>query len=141
MWAMDSLLLFLNFNLGSRFMITESTIYWITRLNYFLGFLYTLGILVIVGGIVLIIAWYSRWYSNEKHKTFRKKVKHPFLITLLGILFFISALFIPSTKEICIIKVLPKIVNNTEVKELPNKVVELANEWLDELKPQPKDNK
>ena len=39
----------------------------------------------------------------------------------------------------CAIKAIPVIVNNEQVQELPNKVVELANEWIDELKPNKED--
>jgi hypothetical protein len=47
----------------------------------------------------------------------------------------IGSLFIPTTKQMCVIKVLPVIANNEDVQKLPDKVVDLANDWLDELKP------
>ena len=46
-------------------------------------------------------------------------------------------MFVPTTKEMCAIKLVPMIANDEQVQELPNKVVDLANEWLDELKPKP----
>ena len=35
----------------------------------------------------------------------------------------------------CAIKVIPLVANDETVQELPSKVVELADEWLDELRP------
>ena len=47
-------------------------------------------------------------------------------------------IFIPTTKEMCAIKIIPRVVNNEKVQELPEKFVELANEWVEELKPKQK---
>lgn len=46
---------------------------------------------------------------------------------------------LPTTKEMCVIKAIPMLVNNDEVQEIPEKVLELATEWLDELKPNKED--
>lgn len=56
-----------------------------------------------------------------------------------GVFIICIMFFIPTTKEYCAIKVIPAIANNQQVQELPNKVIELANEWMEELKPK-KDN-
>jgi hypothetical protein len=46
-----------------------------------------------------------------------------------------SGVFIPTTKQMAVIMVAPKVINNEQVQKLPNQVLELANEWLEELKP------
>ena len=37
-------------------------------------------------------------------------------------------------KEMCVIKVLPIITQDREIQKLPSKVVEIVNDWLDELR-------
>jgi len=46
----------------------------------------------------------------------------------------------PSTKEMAFILVAPKLYDavskNKDLQEMPSKVVTLANEWLEELRPE-----
>ncbi len=44
-------------------------------------------------------------------------------------------IFIPSTKDMAIIYVTPKVINNEQIQKIPNKLIGLANEWLDEFHP------
>lgn len=46
--------------------------------------------------------------------------------------------FIPSTKQMAAIMIVPKIANSEKVQTIGNKVYDLAVEWMEELKP---DNK
>lgn len=120
-------------------MISESTIYWITRLDSFLWVMGVVGWLLITAGVILTVCWYFDWYHKKDRETFRNRVKHPILPIVAGFCVLISTAFIPSTKQMCVIKILPIVVNNEHVQQLPNKVVELANDWLDELKPKQKE--
>jgi len=114
-------------------MITESTIYWITRMDYLQGFALavsiTLCICCLAGAIISCVIKYNG-YKEEKEKA--KTAFHWFLpSTFICFILVFGAMLIPSTKEYCAIKAIPVIVNNEQVQELPNKVVELANEWID----------
>ena len=42
------------------------------------------------------------------------------------------AAFTPTTKQACIIYVLPKIANNEQVQQVPQKLLDIANRQLDE---------
>ena len=44
--------------------------------------------------------------------------------------------FIPTTKQMAAVMVLPKIINNESVQEMPDKIFKLGIEWLDELRPE-----
>lgn len=124
-------------------MITESTVYWITRLSYLQGGMFAMfGILVglssigLIGSIICCAMNITSNYNGERLMPHSKRgVRISIMVLLPALLFLISAFFVPNTKEYCAIKVIPKIINNKEVQELPNKVVELANEWIEELKP------
>lgn len=123
-------------------MITESTIYWITRMSYLQGFALTISIIICicasVGAVTSCVIKYSSSYEDDTKRA--KQAFRWFLpLTLLSFVLVFGAMLIPSTKEFCAIKAIPVIVNNEQVQELPNRVVELANEWIDELKPS-KDN-
>jgi len=54
---------------------------------------------------------------------------------LIGLSFFSTGLIMPNSKQMAAIVILPKVINNTQVQQLPNKLVELADSWLNELKP------
>ena len=55
---------------------------------------------------------------------------------LLGIL--CTCVFLPSTKQMAAIMIVPKIVNNEKVQTIGNKIYDLAVEWMDELAPKKK---
>ena len=108
--------------------ITESTIYWITRLdgiNVALGVL--LAVTTVMGSLVCLIG------SLEEEWAFiRRFAPKAVAITLVLTL---ALVFIPTTKEICAIKVIPVIVNDDSVQKIPGDIAELAHEWLEELRP------
>jgi hypothetical protein len=107
-------------------MITESDIYWITRFDYFqTGVLVVGAILVFLFTLLLVMAC-----AEEEHRG------KGAIALLCGILILIGGLFIPSTKEYCAIKVLPKIINDEQVQQMPKKVLDFADEWLEELRPE-----
>lgn len=115
-------------------MITETEMYWLTRLTSLkegtvgigAGIMILFGVIAGVG----LLAWVM-----EEPECGRKWLYRSIPIFILGGLIAFSSIFIPTTKEMCAIKAIPVIVNNEQVQELPNKVVELANDWIDELKP------
>ena len=93
-------------------MITSWDIYWITRLDgiivgfevgCFVSFLIIL--LGLVGYIILI---------SEKVFLFKRQL---FLLLIIPALLFIAQIFIPSTKEMAAIIILPKIANSEIVQE------------------------
>jgi hypothetical protein len=48
---------------------------------------------------------------------------------------------LPSTKQMAVLIVVPKILNNEHVKQLPDKLIALCNDWLDKLGPNKTDKK
>jgi ABC-type uncharacterized transport system auxiliary subunit len=43
---------------------------------------------------------------------------------------------VPTTKEMAVIYVVPKIMNNENAKKIPDKVFKLADEWLEKMSPE-----
>ena len=53
----------------------------------------------------------------------------------LAVVIKLTTAFVPSTKQMAAIIVVPKIANSEKVQTVGNKLYDLAVEWMDELKP------
>ena len=91
-------------------------------------------ILAILPFIVAVVSGVQYEDENNQKKTDRLKCR-----IIVCAIFFITVLmcgiFIPSTKQAAAIYLLPKIVENKGLQEMPDKIVNLGNEWLEELRP------
>ncbi len=105
-------------------------IYWITRLDYIQGCLFTFLLIV---GIVITVAAVSAFIFNEKEavtarKTFKWAIPS-FVIAML------VSCFIPSTKEAMLIYglggTIDYIKSNDKAKELPDKVIDALTRYID----------
>lgn len=122
-------------------MITSSQIYWITRLDSIGCFFAIIGtIITIVSAICLIVALVNKAesYTDDDDKTVKKWFLIGIKTAFISSLFWGVAVFVPSTKEMAAILILPKIVNNEKVQKIPDQMLTLANEWMQELRPKPK---
>lgn len=118
-------------------MVTESTIYWITRMSYLQGFALIISISSLIGAVIYFGVSFvcrSEDYKDERHK-WNKHHGIAGISIILSVILICGACLIPNTREMCAIKVIPVIVNNEEVQELPVKVIDLANEWIEAVKP------
>lgn len=120
--------------------ITESEMYWLTRMSHLHSGVFWAGFFIAIAAAVstmLSLCIYADVSEKDGIKLFIPSI----ICLILSILVAVSSAFIPTTKEMCAIKAIPVIVNNEQVQELPNKVIELANEWIDELKPSKENQK
>lgn len=67
-------------------------------------------------------------WHKERLGPFRFWVKILLVSLVIGIA-------VPSQKEVAAIYVIPKIANNEKMQAIPSKILDLATEWLDALKP------
>jgi len=111
-------------------MITESTLYWITRLD---GFNHLLVALCLMTGAIAIVSLVALCHP-ESSLTDQSIGKRGISITLpLLFTFVLGLVFLPTTKEMFAIKVIPAIANNEKVQGIGDKALTFANEWLDGL--------
>lgn len=108
--------------------LTTMQLYWIIKLDTFHAFSVGISIILIVA--LACIAFISD--MEDEWKVF--KVYFKYFIWIFPVFLFLAT-FLPTTKEMAAIIVLPKIINNEKLQEIPNKVLDLGLEWLDELKP------
>lgn len=117
-------------------MINESTLYWVTRLDNILVFC---GISLPLCLVFLLFAFFCFiGVTDEDNKAFAKRllIFNLILSGLLVPLDIATLVFLPTTKEMVVIKVLPKIVNSDFTqKDLPAEAKELyvlAKQALDQ---------
>jgi len=113
-------------------MLTPSTIYWLTRLDHIDGAVFLLvGIPILIAAAITFIA-----HEETKDIVFKKICNIAFAIgcatSSIGIAI---EVFLPTTKELAAIMVIPKIANSESVQQLGDGIVDLANQWLRELAP------
>lgn len=116
-------------------MITPFDIYFITRLDNIVAlFSIVLTIAAIVTPVLFIVGCIvSTEGEEELSKKLLKLSKILFLLVVIP--FSLGRVFTPTTKEACAIVVIPAIANNTEVQDLGKDIIELAHQWVEELKP------
>ena len=122
-------------------MITTTQMYWITRLNAIVSFgngLISVPIIAFLIGLFLIVMMTDSPYDPAVKPMFKRLVKWTLPFTLLGV--FVS-IFVPSTKQMAAILIIPRIANSEKVQQAGNKLYDLAVEWMDELKPNRNNNK
>ena len=101
-------------------MITESTIYWITRLDCIVTLSMVLSIASAAGvailGIVTLAAMNTAHTAKELEDC-KKMWKVWRIIFCFGLVTALVAVFTPTTKEMAMIKIIPAITNSKLVSE------------------------
>lgn len=140
-------------------MITPSQIYWLAKLDdirsffidgFLSGIILVLVVLGVVASVILTIVYLATYdeidegTSNVIKRT--RNMSYGVLITgiILGIVTNLIAAFIPSTKQMAAIVVIPRIANSEAVSELGDlgkDLVGLAKEWVEEIRPKKKETK
>ena len=124
-------------------MMTGREIYWFTRLDPIRGLT---GVTAVIGLFLsfLMFLLYPAFYDIFEYDEEKRK-KSLALTTRLQIAVFSTTVLCafahaltPTTKEMAAIKVIPMIANSESMQKLGdvgNNMLDLANEWLRELKP------
>ena len=143
-------------------MITPSMVYWMTRCDsvrkFFLhndGMGILVALLLAAAFVAFLPAMFAGHgpydlFSGSSDEEYEKKKKAClkiskvsfYLASLLIVLIFVFNVigsFVPTTKEMCAIAVIPRIANSQSVQEIGQGIVDLAKDWLDELRPDKSD--
>lgn len=106
-------------------MITESMIYWILKLDNIVEMFIVFAIISILSSVITLGIWFVKredCYDNEgADKCFKISV----ISFALFITFLMASTFIPSTKQMAIIKVVPTIAKSKVTKELKGDAKEI----------------
>lgn len=109
--------------------ITLTQMYWLVMLDSI-----NLGSAIMCIIIAMVFACLIIAYAEGYEYPVIVKILMPILVVLFITLFSVCV-FIPSTKQMAAIIVVPKIANSEKVQTIGNKVYDLAVEWMGELKP------
>lgn len=121
-------------------MITESTIYWITRLDSIGCFICAVGTLcAITGAVGVIIGLVGYLVCNQEYEQTTKAASLAAVKVLAwpligGLTLLFIGVFVPNTKEALMIYGIPALVNSKAGQEaavIPEKVVKIMNQYLD----------
>jgi len=94
--------------------------------------------------VIMFIIWgffAKEAYSQDDTAWIRKIIRnHIKLLLSLSLIFLITALLIPSTKQMAAIIVVPKVISsiesNKELMSIPGEVISLASAWIKDLRPE-----
>ena len=134
--------------------MTETSMYWLTRLDqihaFCNGFEFLFGVLSVIGLIVLIYfkveKEQNRKYNNGENldrdfvyaSNIVKTLKIPTFSCLFAtILISLFTVFLPTTKEMVSIKVIPQIAtleNCNAFKNISKDLLDLTAKWLEDVK-------
>lgn len=116
-------------------MITPMQMYWLLKLDdirAFCAFLVGFAILAIVVSLTA--------YRDDEDEKVKKTATAGFALGLFSLGLFGGALtFLPSTKQMAAIYVVPAIVNNEKTQQIGGKTLDISNQLLDLTKEYLKD--
>lgn len=124
-------------------MITPAQMYWLTRLDNICAVSTVVLVIAILLPIALLVIGLLVSSTSEECLEYLRDIAKPIVGIILPIVA-ISTLcvtFVPSTREMAAIMIVPKIANNEKVRDAGNKLYDLAVEWMVELRPGKKESK
>lgn len=109
--------------------MTGLQMYLLTTLDGICNFLVLFLGAGVVSSVVVGIILFVRWVDGDD-------VNFKWMIVPACVLAFGSiSILVPSSRQMAAILIVPKIVNNEKLQQVPDKVTSLALEWLEELRP------
>ncbi len=118
-------------------MITPMQLYWMTRLDAINSFLTVCAIAFAISAIVIMLFIPPMFIEGDSASKSIGRALCKWLALPVVLVFLLSAVnsFIPTTKEMAAIVVIPRVANSESVQQLGKGIVDLANQWLVELAP------
>jgi len=112
-------------------MITPMQMYWLLKLDDIITGCALMCVLLV--GCVLLSAL-AFCYAKDIEKENKKVGKYAsiaFLLSVMGLVFFsVVTVFLPSTKQMAAIYVIPAIVNNEKVQNIGSKTLDISEDLL-----------
>ena len=134
--------------------MTESTLYWITRLDqihaFFDGLEFATGLLSVIGSIMYVVSYVIKAVNHQfNHENYIDNdfkaasdiinaIKVPLIFCICAtFLISLTTTFLPTTQEMVAMKVIPQVatVETCEkMKGISKDFVDVAAKWLDSMK-------
>ena len=111
-------------------MISAWDIYWVSQLDTFIEVSTFIGITGFIVGVIFILIYHGFIRDNSEDKTLKGMYKFGKILMIPSVLFILIATILPSSKTAVAMWGVPKIVNNEDVREIPQNTAKLINEKL-----------
>lgn len=124
--------------------MTSWQIYWLTRLDNIQNALRIVVMISFIASTMIAIFWsvyaFDSYREDDEDSKKEKALRGIFIrMIIIPICFGILLVSTPSSKEMAAIIIVPKLTNaiskNQKIMNLPDKVLDLANAWIEELGP------
>jgi len=123
-------------------MITPWHVYWITRCDKIYDTVTLMGLISMAFFLISCGCAFGLLCESHQEKWRKLLLRKLSPVSLVcGVVLLTIGMLVPTTKEMCAIIAIPAVVNNEQVQEIPDKIVDLAGEWIDELRPTKDENK
>ena len=115
--------------------MTSWQMYWLLMLDNIKDLM---GIIVFIFAFVCIIGavfWFmaEATPNDDDSEIYIRAAQTPLCLAwAIWILAILSLVFLPTTRQMAAIIVVPKIINNKDVQKIPENILKLANGWIDE---------
>ena len=106
-------------------MITESMIYWIMKLDNIVEMFIVFAIISILSSVITLGIWFVKREDCYDNEGADKCFKISIISFVLFIVFLMASTFIPSTKQMAIIKIVPIIAKGEVTKEIKGDAKEI----------------
>lgn len=116
--------------------MTNWQMYWLLRLDRIVeilqvGAVTCFAVAIILACIYLIIKLIGEGLDDDEPKRVAAALVLPTKIAIVAsVILACLFAFTPTTKQMAAIIVVPKIINNKDVQEIPQNLIELCNEWV-----------
>ena len=114
-------------------------LYWIMKLDVLSIFFEFLSSIIGLAMGVFIIFFMVGWLNNDDEKFIKPLKKMSIILFVFFIPIVSITILLPDTKQMCALLVVPKVINytmdNEEMKKMPDQIIKLGSEWLNELSP------
>ena len=106
-------------------MITTMQMYWLV----------TLDSILTMCGLIAAITAIATFITIGMMMDEALSPRVPAICGAICLFFLIASTFIPTTKQMATIIIIPRIANSEKVQTVGNRLYDLAVEWMDELRP------
>ena len=122
-------------------MITSAQMYWITRLD---GFHLVAGLAIFPSMAfaavfaVIGLVKFCNDFDDEDGSMGARMMRRSMRVFAICVVAALLESFLPTTREMAAIAIVPRIAANEQLKEAGNRLFELAAAWMEELAPKKK---
>jgi Na+/H+ antiporter NhaD/arsenite permease-like protein len=120
-------------------MITQSELYWITRLGYINGLVLGLAIIMTFAIALCVVYFFiaeeeNRYtYDNKKIDKYNS-IRGIYICWFFALFLWVAFILTPNTKEMCMIKVIPMLTNSEMVQQLSKDGKEIYTLGINRIK-------